>query len=73
MPQIGTAMLNVMVASDSLIIPTQAEILSAKGLSELIKHYQVIKNVNKNLKIDGILITMDKENTKSSKKVDYCQ
>ena len=69
MPQIGTAMLNVMVASDSLIIPTQAEILSAKGLLELIKHYQVIKNVNKDLKIDGILITMDKENTKSSKKV----
>lgn len=32
MPQIGTAMLNVMVASDSLITPTQAEILSVKGL-----------------------------------------
>lgn len=69
MPQIGTPMINVMMASDSLIIPTQAEILSAKGLSELVKHYLTIKNVNKKLSIDGILITMDNKNTIASKEV----
>lgn len=69
MPQIGIPMINVMIASDSLIIPTQAEILSVKGLSELIKHYLTIKNANKNLKIDGILVTMDSKNTKTSKEV----
>lgn len=69
MPQIGTPMINVMIASDSLIIPTQAEILSAKGLSELVKHYLTIKNINKKLSIDGILITMDTKNTIASKEV----
>lgn len=69
MPQIGIPTINVMIASDSLIIPTQAEILSVKGLSELIKHYLTIKNANKNLKIDGILVTMDSKNTKTSKEV----
>ncbi len=69
MPQIGTPMINVMMASDSLIIPTQAEILSAKGLSELIKHYLTIKNANKKLSIDGILITMDIKKTIASKEV----
>lgn len=69
MPQIGIPMLNVMIASDSLIIPTQAEILSVNGLTELIRHYLTIKNVNEKLKIDGILITMDSKNTKTSKEV----
>ena len=69
MPQIGTPMINVMMSSDSLIIPTQAEILSAKGLSELVKHYLTIKNINRKLNIDGILITMDTKNTIASKEV----
>lgn len=69
MPQIGTPMINVMIASDSLIIPTQSEILSVKGLTELIRHYLMIKRVNEKLKIDGILITMDSKNTKTSKEV----
>lgn len=69
MPQIGTSMINVMIASDSLIIPTQSEILSVKGLTELITHYSSIKKVNQKLKIDGILITMDSKNTRTSKEV----
>ena len=67
MPQIGIPMINVMIATDSLIIPTQAEILSVKGLAKLIKYYLMIKDANKNLKIDGILITMDSKNTKVKK------
>jgi chromosome partitioning protein len=67
MPQIGTPMINVMMCADSIIIPTQAELLSAQGLAELMKHYQVIKrNSNHNLHIDGILVTMDTERTKVS-------
>lgn len=64
MPQIGTPMVNVMMCADSIIIPTQAEILSAQGLSELLRHYHTIKkNSNHNLRIEGILITMDAERT----------
>lgn len=64
MPQMGTPMINVMMCADSIIVPTQAELLSTQGLAELLKHYQVIsKNSNHRLRIDGILITMDSPNT----------
>lgn len=64
MPQIGTPMINVMMCADSIIIPTQSEILSAQGLSQLLSHYQTIrKNSNHKLRIEGILITMDSPNT----------
>lgn len=64
MPQMGTPMINVMMCADSIIVPTQAELLSTQGLAELLKHYQVIrKNSNHNLRIEGILITMDSPNT----------
>lgn len=64
MPQMGTPMINVMMCADSVIIPTQAELLSAQGLAELLKHYQAIqKNSNHRLRIEGILITMDSSNT----------
>jgi len=64
MPQMGTPMINVMMCADSIIIPTQAELLSTQGLAELLKHYQVIrKNSNHQLTIEGILITMESANT----------
>lgn len=64
MPQMGTPMINVMMCADSLIVPTQAELLSTQGLAELLKHYNVIrKNSNHSLRIEGILITMDSPNT----------
>lgn len=64
MPQIGTPMINVMMCADSIIVPTQAEILSAQGLTQLLSHYQSIrKNSNHRLRIEGILITMDSPNT----------
>lgn len=64
MPQMGTPMINVMMCADSIIVPTQAELLSTQGLAELLKHYQIIrKNSNHSLRIEGILITMDSPNT----------
>lgn len=70
MPQIGTPMVNVMMCADSIVIPTQAEILSAQGLTELLRHYQIIrKNSNHELHIEGILITMDTGRTIVSSQV----
>ena len=64
MPQMGTPMINVMMCADSIIVPTQAELLSTQGLAELLRHYQIIrKNSNHRLRIEGILITMDSPNT----------
>ena len=36
-------MINVMMCTNSLIIPIQAELLSAQGLAQLLKHYQLIQ------------------------------
>ncbi len=70
LPSIGTAMINVMMCADSIIIPTQAELLSAQGLSELLKHIRVIKkNSNHKLYVEGILITMDSPKTVLSAQV----
>jgi len=67
MPQIGSPMINAMMCADSLIIPTQAELFSAQGLSELLRHYSMIKHNGKHdLSIAGVLVTMDSERTKVS-------
>lgn len=67
MPQIGIPMINVMMAADSIVIPTQAEYLSARGLSELLKHFTMIrKNGNPSLTIAGILVTMNASKTNLS-------
>lgn len=68
MPQMGTAMVNVLMCADSLIIPTQAEIMSLQGVQEIISKYAKMKAKpypfgNDKLTIDGILFTMDTERT----------
>jgi chromosome partitioning protein len=67
MPQIGSPMINAMMCADNIIIPTQAELFSAQGLSELLRHYHMIKHNGKSdLNIAGVLVTMDSERTKVS-------
>lgn len=70
MPQMGTALLNVFYCSDSVIIPTQTELLSAHGLTELIKHIKKLQRTKApNLTIEGILLNMDSAHTNTSKDV----
>lgn len=59
MPSLGMLTINALVAADRVLIPTQPEFLSAKGLETLIKNIsRVKKRMNPTLKIDGILLTM---------------
>ena len=57
-PSLSVLTVNGMTAADSLIIPTQPEYYSAKALESLYDTYSKVKDINPNLKIDGILITM---------------
>lgn len=70
MPSLGLMTVNALAAADSVIIPTQANYLSAKGLDLLM--YSIFKTkqeINPDLKIDGILLTMVDQRTKNSQMI----
>ena len=59
MPSLGLITINALSAADSLIIPVQAHYLAAKGLTGILGSFQKVrKNINPNLTIGGILITL---------------
>ena len=70
MPSLGMLTFNALVAADRVIIPTQPEFLSAKGLETLIKNiWRVKKRMNPELSIDGILLTMVDSRTNLNRNV----
>ena len=59
MPSLNLITINALNAADSVLIPMQPQYLSAKGLELLLSTIESIKdNLNPNLAVDGILITM---------------
>ena len=66
-PALGLLTINAIVASSSIIIPLQCEFFALEGLTSLIKTIDLIKNnYNKNIFIEGVLLTMvDKRNSLS--------
>jgi len=63
-PNLGILTINALVASDKVIIPSQANIFSLQGVENLISTIDLIKKYcNNKLQIQGILITKFKERT----------
>ncbi len=70
MPSLGLLIINALTASDSVLVTATGQYLSAKGLELLMNSIRKIKkNLNPQLEIDGILITMYQENLKNSKEI----
>ena len=67
-PSLSLLTIMALVVAKSLIVPLQAEFFALEGLSQLIKTIDRIKiNLNSNLYIRGVLLTMfDKRNKLSS-------
>jgi len=63
-PSLSLLTIMALVASNSLVVPLQAEFFALEGLTQLMKTIERIKNsLNQNLNIRGILLTMyDKRN-----------
>lgn len=58
-PSLGMLTINALTAADEVIIPVQAQYLSIKGMEQLFRTIvRVRKQLNPNLQIGGVLITM---------------
>ena len=70
MPSLGMLTVNALAASDNVIIPVQAQYLSAKGLEQLLQTInKVRRQINPKLKIEGILMTMVDSRTNYAKDI----
>ncbi len=70
MPSLGMMTINSLVAADSVIIPSQPNFLSTKGLNLLMRSIAKIrKQINPRLNIDGILLTMVDSRTNNAKDI----
>ena len=70
MPSLGMLTVNALAASDQVLIPVQANYLSAKGLEQLLGTVsKVQRQINPKLKIEGILLTMVDARTNDARQI----
>lgn len=69
-PSLGLITLNAFTASDSILVPIQCEYYALEGLGQLINTINLVKrHLNKDLVIEGALLTMYDMRTKLSNQV----
>ena len=70
-PSLGMMTINALAATDTALIPVQAQYLSAKGLEQLLQTInKVHRQINPKLKIEGILLTMTDNRTNYGRQID---
>ena len=58
-PSLGIVTTNALTAADSIIIPIQCEYFALEGLGKLLNTIKIVQNrLNKELDIEGLLLTM---------------
>ena len=69
-PSLGLVTLNIFTAADSVLIPVQCEYYALEGLGQLINTINLVKkHLNKNLAIEGAVLTMYDMRTNLSNQV----
>lgn len=69
-PSMGLLTVNALVASDGVIIPVQCEYLPLEGLTQLVQTIELVRrNLNQQLIIRGILMTMYDPRTNLAREV----
>ncbi|MDA3865274.1 MAG: AAA family ATPase [Salinivirgaceae bacterium] len=69
-PSLGLITVNALSAADSIMIPVQCEYFALEGLGKLLNTIKIIQsNLNKELEIEGFLLTMYDGRTRLSNQV----
>lgn len=69
-PSLGMITINALACADRVIIPVQPQFLAAKGMSQLLSTIiKIKKQINPNLKIDGIALTIVDKRTNLTKDI----
>jgi len=69
-PSLGLLTVNALAAANSVLIPVQCEYYALEGLGQLVNTINLVKeNVNSNLEIEGVLLTMADIRTKLTNEV----
>lgn len=69
-PSLGLLTLNALTAADSVIVPIQCEYYALEGLGQLMNTIDLVrKNLNEDLRIEGVLMTMYDARTNLSQQV----
>lgn len=69
-PSLGLLTVNALAAADELMIPIQCEYYALEGLSQLLQNVGLVKgNLNPDLEIAGVVLTMYDARTKLAKEV----
>jgi len=69
-PSLGLLTVNAFTAADEVLIPIQCEYYALEGLTQLMRNVQLVTaNLNKDLKVGGVVLTMYDGRTKLSKDV----
>ena len=69
-PSLGLLTINAFTSSDALVIPIQCEYYALEGLGQLLNTIRLVQNnLNKKLKIAGVVMTMYDSRLKLSKQV----
>lgn len=69
-PSLGLLTVNALSASDRVIVPIQCEYFALEGLSQMMNTIKLVKKfLNKDLEVEGVVLTMFDSRSKLSKEV----
>ena len=69
-PSLGLLTLNALAAADSVLMPIQCEFYALEGVMQLLNTISLVKNnLNANLEVEGVLMTMYDARTRLSEQV----
>lgn len=70
-PSLGLLTINALTAADSVLIPIQCEYYALEGVTKLLESMRMVqKNINPNLEVFGVVLTMFDTRTSLSRQVE---